>query len=148
VLCAHAAVAAGLFARCAELLDVATAEQFDFGAFVPLDRQLHGSIVDLAGNGVLSEMYRRTIARMWIGRIYYAGREESFRRSQVSHGEHAAIVGALAAGDGAALAAALRVHTQSSLGHTLGVLARYPQAPNRQRRPQQGVVREAAARLD
>lgn len=130
-LVANAAVVADLHEGCGELLAVASAADFNYSAFVALDRRLHGLIVDLAGNGVLDEMYQRVIARLWIGRIYYADPDETFRRSQRTQVEHAAIVRAFAAGDAAALAAALLAHARSSMGHTLAVLDRYPQVPAR-----------------
>lgn len=121
---------ADLVVRCGQLLAVPAADAFDYSAFVALDRQLHGEIVALAGNGALREIYQGVTARMWIGRLYYAGQEESFRRSLVSHDEHAAIVSACGEGDPRALAAALLAHSRSSQGHTLGVLARSPAAPH------------------
>lgn len=135
-LVANAALVADLREGCAELLAVPPGS-FSHSAFVTLDRQLHSLIVELTGNGVLGEIYERVTARMWIGRIYYHDQDEAHRRSQVSHAEHGAIARAFAAGDPAALAAALLAHTRSSMGHTLTVLDRYPRAAREKRAPRE-----------
>jgi GntR family transcriptional regulator, rspAB operon transcriptional repressor len=117
-----------LFDRSTTIIAEADAAHFDYSAYFALDVDLHATLVGLTGNTVLLDLHQGIMARMSAGRIYYPGEDEVLRRSHAAHEEHAAMVRAFVAGDVDALADAVRVHINVSMGHTAWLLERYTQA--------------------
>ncbi len=85
----------------------AAAERSDMVDYFELNIDFHDRIVEFAGNATLLEFYRRIIDRMHLlRRRYFSVTHES----HASQDEHRAIVEALATGDPARAAQAMRSH--------------------------------------
>jgi DNA-binding GntR family transcriptional regulator len=115
-------MAARLAARAApaaaERLDASMAAQHaaeaaddPVGAFARENLGFHGIVLDLAGNPRLIEALRPVA--MPLSRLTYARLLDRAARERARQ-EHAAVVRALAAGDGAAAEAAMRAHVRSA----------------------------------
>lgn len=126
-----------LLDRSTAIIAGATPDHFDHPAFHLLDLALHERVVSLTRNAVVLDIHRVVMARMRVGRIYFPGEDEIFRRSLGAHEEHTAIVRAFVQGNGDALVDAVRAHISASQRHTAWLVDRFAQARDaRQERPQ------------
>lgn len=94
--------------RLAELAATATAG--DMTAYFPLNIAFHDRIVEMTGNSVLLEFYRKLIDRMHLLRRRNFDEGQGSLQSQ---SEHAAIVRALSSRNVDAAAAAMRLHVEN-----------------------------------
>lgn len=113
-----------MFDRSMAIITDVDAAHFDYAAYYALDLRLHALLLGLTGNAVLLDLHHSVMARMSVGRIYYPGEDEVLRRSLGAHGEHAAIVRAVADGNPDTLLAAVRAHINASKEHTTWLLDR------------------------
>jgi DNA-binding GntR family transcriptional regulator len=93
----------------------------DKRAYLDANRAFHEAIVDLGGNAVISEIYRRLNVYPLIER---AVMDPSFFSAGDSTAEHTEIVAALAAGDAARAARAVRANVETGKRLTLDALER------------------------
>ena len=91
----------------------AAADAGDMSAYFPLNIAFHDRLVELTGNAVLLEFYRKLIDRLHLLRR----RNFDERQGSVeSQSEHAAIVSALASRDPDQAAASMRAHVMNGYG--------------------------------
>lgn len=111
---------ADLRARLAETVaPVDDTRLVDRRAYLVANRSFHEALVDLPGNGLISDMYRRLNAHDLIDRAI-VGLATTDAGSSTA--EHTAIVEALADGDGSRAARAVRVNVGTGLRLTLEAL--------------------------
>ncbi|AVO37111.1 GntR family transcriptional regulator [Pukyongiella litopenaei] len=100
-----------LNAEMRRLSDQADTEEMIRG-FLPLDARFHNTIIDLAGNAVVSDRYRQTGVLLQVMRLK---RHHARDRYAQVVGEHDAIVDALERRDIEALRAACRGHVEAAI---------------------------------
>jgi DNA-binding GntR family transcriptional regulator len=92
-------------------------------AYMEADMDFHGTIVEMAGNRLLSRLFRIVDGRVKVGRLLYGGqRWTDTARMNRARSEHKEIVDALEAGDSEQLLEMLRRHisrVSTSLAHDL-----------------------------
>jgi DNA-binding GntR family transcriptional regulator len=79
----------------------------DYDAFIERDRAFHMTLVRSAGNSRMTESYQRLNVHLHIMRAHYM---RVIQKASDVHSDHAAILGAIRAGDAGAARAALSAH--------------------------------------